>query len=140
MTAKLVIDIYYAAFTDAEGPRQDITVRLRQETDTWSQNGNIATLSRRLVGDEYIYKTGFQSISSPEKPELLIFEAYFRAGAEERFEMLMKRVESSFSGNLNSGTTWMESWGLRISNGIPAGDIIDDLRPTAVAIEQPEEE
>lgn len=127
MTANLVIDIYYAAFTDAEGPRQDITVRLREETDTWSQNGNIATLSRRQIEGENVYKIGFQSITTPERPELLAFEAFFRADTEERFETLMERVEASFNGNLNSASTWMEAWGLRVANGLPATEIIAKL-------------
>lgn len=128
MTAKLVVDVFYAAQTLADGTRQDITIRLREEGEAWSQTGNLATLSREIKGEGApTYKTGFQSIRTPEDESLLKFETYFRQDPADRFEDLMELVDTAFTGNLNANTAWMDTWGLRLVNGADAGDIIPTL-------------
>lgn len=128
MTDKL-IDIYYTSATDAEGVvRQDITVRLRDEADVWTQKGSFATLSCFIAGDGTLtYKAGQQSIETPENPELLTFEAYFREDIPERFEEFKAMVAAVFEGSLNSNTNWQDLWGLRLITGKPAAEFVPGL-------------
>lgn len=72
------------------------------------------------------YEAQYQSIFDATDPLLLKIESYFRKVNKEVFETMMNMVNTVFASSLNTNTTWIGQYGLRITSGIPADTLIPE--------------
>lgn len=121
----LVVDLYYASETTSGEATAKLTVVVRDNTT--GTEVHTSTLVRKGT-DKSTYAIGYQNISDASDPLLLKLEAYFRTVDSTMFESLMTKVNALFTSDLNSNSTWMGQYGLRINSGA----LVDDYIPESV--------
>ncbi|EHN0545218.1 hypothetical protein ABJ926_004010 [Escherichia coli] len=120
----LTVDVYYAS-ESAEGKNvaKITVVTYNTETGTEVQASTIVRKGDTSGGE---YEAQYQSIFDATDPLLLKIESYFRKVNKEVFETMMNMVNTVFASSLNTNTTWIGQYGLRITSGIPADTLIPE--------------
>lgn len=120
----LTIDMFYAS-EKANGDKvAKITLVLRDNST--SLEVQTSTLVRTGTGEEATYAVGYQNINDATDPLLLKLENHFRSVDKALFEKLMEVVDEMYTSNLNSNTTWMGQYGLRITTGAQVETVIPE--------------
>ncbi|EIF8836116.1 TPA: hypothetical protein NV896_002048 [Escherichia coli] len=122
----LVLDLHYASETTFGEKVAKLTVVLRDNTT--GTEVHTSTLVREGEGESAVYTVGYQNISNATDPLLLKLEAYFRTADKTMFDKLMTRVDTLFTSDLNSNSTWMGQYGLRIVSSA----MVDEFIPESV--------
>lgn len=121
----LTLDLHYASETTAGEKLAKLTVVIRDNTT--GSEVHTSTLQRKgAVKGSFIYKTGYQNIQDASDPLLLKLETFFRTAGKDLFEELMAQVTEMFMFGLNANSTWMGTYGLRITSGAQLDTVVPD--------------
>lgn len=120
----LTIDMFYASETAKGEVVAKITVMIRDNES--GAEVQTSTLVRTGTGEETTYAVGYQNINDATDPLLLKLENHFRSVDKGLFEKLMEMVDEVYTSNLNSNTTWMGQYGLRITTGAQVETVVPE--------------
>ena len=120
----LTIDMYYASEKAEDEAVAKITVMIRDNES--GAEVQTSTLVRTGTGEEATYAVGYQNINDATDPLLLKLENHFRSVDKVLFEKLMEVVDEVYTSNLNSNTTWMGQYGLRITTGAQVETVVPE--------------
>ncbi|MCP6495536.1 hypothetical protein NL476_16045 [Klebsiella pneumoniae] len=123
----LTLSMFYASSADADGNKvATFTMQVIA-----AEAGAVQTSQLRCITDsakKKTYSVGEQSVSNGSDPLLVAIENYWRQSTDVVVKGLIAEVTDFIAGNINSVSTWIGQFGMKVFENQP----LDERLPESV--------
>ncbi|HBS5067104.1 hypothetical protein [Klebsiella pneumoniae] len=123
----LTLSMFYASSVDADGNKvATLTMQVIA-----AEVGAVQTSQLRCITDsakKKTYSVGEQSVSNGSDPLLVAIENYWRQSTDVVVKGLIAEVTDFIAGNINSVSTWIGQFGMKVFENQP----LDERLPESV--------
>ncbi|EPY4590959.1 hypothetical protein ACXDLC_000863 [Klebsiella variicola] len=123
----LTLSMFYASSADADGNKvATLTMQVIA-----AEAGAVQTSQLRCITDsakKKTYSVGEQSVSNGSDPLLVEIENYWRQSTDVVVKGLIAEVTDFIAGNINSVSTWIGQFGMKVFENQP----LDERLPESV--------
>lgn len=123
----LTLSMFYASSADADGNKvATLTMQVIA-----AEAGAVQTSQLRCITDsakKKTYSVGEQSVSNGSDPLLVAIENYWRQSTDVVVKGLIAEVTDFIAGNINSVSTWIGQFGMKVFENQP----LDERLPESV--------
>ncbi|SXD95398.1 hypothetical protein [Klebsiella quasivariicola] len=114
----LTLSMFYASSVDADGNKvATLTMQV-----VAAEAGAVQTSQLVCITDaakKKTYAVGEQSVSNGSDPLLVAIESHWRQSTDTVVKGLIDEVTDFIAGNINSVSTWIGQYGMKVMEGVP---------------------